>query len=103
MRSRILAAAALAAAAFSSGGAAHAATCAGTAETFVFCVGVNNAGLPTVDPDGSSYDDCVYVGAPPCTPISVPIPTVTPGSGDILYLGCGGEIGQDMFRCQSPI
>ena len=99
MRSRTLAAVALAAAALSTGaGAAHAA-CAGTQATFVFCVTANGGALPSVDPFGSSYDDCVYVVTPPCTPVSVPIPTVTPGSGQAVYLTCGGDIGERTLQC----
>src|SRR3954452_4471405 len=102
MRFRLLAVAALATAAVSGAGAAHAATCAGTANTIVVCTGVNKAGLPTVDPFGSSYDDCIYLGSS-CTPVSVPIPTVTPGSGDILIFQCGGAIGNQILSCNSPV
>jgi hypothetical protein len=84
-------------------GPSHAAlppVCAGTANTAIFCVTANPAGLPGVNPNGSSYDDCVYVGAPPCTPVHVPIPTVTPGSGQVVYLSCGGPLIYPILACQ---
>ena len=90
MRSRILVAAALAAAALSTGSAADAATCVGTAQTAVVCVTVNYGALPKVDPNGNNYSDCVYVGAPPCRPVSVDYPSVTPGSGQLITYSCGG-------------
>ena len=93
MRSRILAAAALAATALSLGaGAASAATCVGTAQTAVVCAQVNKGFLPRVDLDGNNYSDCVYLGAPPCTPVSVDYPSVTPGSGDPVTITCGGPL-----------
>lgn len=86
MRIRILAAAALAVAAVSTG-SAHAA-CAGTQMTVVLCAEINRAGIPRVDPDGNSIDDCVYLGTGQCTPVSVPVPTVTPGSGLPVTVTC---------------
>ena len=86
MRIRILAAAALAVAAASTG-TAHAA-CAGTQMTVVLCAGINRPGIPQVDPYGNSYDDCIYLGTGQCTPVSVPIPTVTPGSGLPVHVTC---------------
>lgn len=51
--------------------------CAGTQNTVVLCV----------DPTGGVlYEDCVYAGEPPCTPVSVPGPTIQ----------CGGNIGQGL-------
>jgi hypothetical protein len=78
---------------------AHAAinpVCAGTAATVVVCVTYNTGALPSVNPTGSSYNDCIYLGTPPCTPVSVPIPTVTPGSGTPVVVSCGGRIGQNL-------
>jgi hypothetical protein len=47
--------------------------CAGTTSTAYFCS----------DPLGRPlWTDCVYVGPPPCIPVTVPGPT----------LSCGGEI-----------
>jgi hypothetical protein len=84
----------VATAAFSAGNAAQAAPCVGTQQTFIFCVYVDTGALPGVNPTGSSYNDCVYVGAPPCKPVSVPIPTTTPGNGgDVVHIGCGGKYG----------
>lgn len=101
---RLLAAAALAVAAFGTATPANAVVCAGTQSTFIFCVDVNTGGLPSVDPTGGEpIEDCVYLGPPPCKPVSVPRPSVTPGSGNIVYLGCGGDIGAYTLHCESPI
>ena len=87
MRVRLLAAAALAAASVMATGGTSSAACFGTSNTVVLCV--NPGALPTVDPTGSSYDDCVWIGDR-CEPVSVPIPTVQPGSGDLIT--CGGSL-----------
>ena len=92
MRSRTLAAVALAAAALSTGAGAAQAACAGTERTVIVCAQLNKGFIPDVDPTGSSYDDCIYLGSGPCTPVSVPIPTVTPGSGDPVIITCGGAL-----------
>jgi hypothetical protein len=55
--------------------ASAAPVCAGTQNTVVLCVD------PTA---GTLYSDCVYVGPPPCIPVTVPGPTIQ----------CGGNIGQ---------
>ena len=47
--------------------------CAGTANTAVVCVN------PT---GGAPIEDCIYIGTPPCTPVSVPTPS----------FGCGGAL-----------
>ncbi len=99
---RLLACATLAAASFGMSAPADAA-CAGTSKTVIFCAGVNRAGLPTVNPTGGSYDDCIYLGSGQCMPVSVPLPTVTPGSGDIVDFGCGGDLIEDFVYCTSPI
>lgn len=47
------------------------------------CVGTERLGFVCVDPTGGTlYEDCVYVGAPPCIPVTVPGP---------IY-GCGGAL-----------
>ena len=52
--------------------------CAGTASTAVICV----------DPTGGTlYSDCVYLGPPPCTNVTVPGPVTY--CGGILY--CDGR------------
>ena len=57
--------------------AAAAPLCAGTENTVVFCV----------DPTGGApIVDCIYVGPPPCIPVSIPTPS----------FGCGGDIGQGL-------
>ncbi|HEX2057282.1 MAG TPA: hypothetical protein VHI71_02840 [Actinomycetota bacterium] len=77
---RTLAGAALVAgAALAPAAPAHASIplCAGTQNTIVVCV----------DPTGGIlYQDCVYAGPPPCTPVSIPGPTIQ----------CGGNIGQNL-------
>jgi hypothetical protein len=88
----VVAAALLGAAAFASPAGAVAPVCAGTSGTVVVCAAVNPAGIPDVDPEGSAYDDCVYAGPPPCVPVHVPIPTVTPGTGLPVTVTCGGQL-----------
>jgi hypothetical protein len=82
-----------------SAGNAHATpipVCAGTTQTIVFCAFVDPGALPSVNPTGSSYSDCIVIPLNPCQPVTVPIPTVTPGTGDPVTTGCGGEIGKYM-------
>jgi len=57
------------------------------------CVTVDPNGLPVVDPTGGpGIHDCVYAGPPPCKPVDLPSPSVTPGSGSYLVLvQCGGD------------
>lgn len=53
--------------------------CAGTAGTVFVCT----------DPTGGTViSDCVYVGPPPCVPVTVPGPT----------LACGGALVEEL-RC----
>ena len=55
--------------------------CAGTASTAFVCV----------DPTGGSgISDCIYVGAPPCIPVTAPTPTA----------GCGGDLLDPVARCR---
>ena len=73
---KLLLTAALACAASLGQAAPAEAACYGTANTVVLCATVSPLG-------GTYYEDCVYVGSPPCTPVSVPGPRVT---------GCGGSV-----------
>ena len=87
MRSRVLAAVAIAAAALTTGPAAHAA-CPGTDQVGRVCV--NTDAAPRVSLKGSYYEDCVYLlDDYECTPVRVPIPTVQPGEGDLVTISCG--------------
>lgn len=58
--------------------AAWADSCFGTSRAAV-CVAPQY--LPTVEPNGSSIDECVYTGGDECEPVSVPVPTVEFGDG----------------------
>lgn len=59
--------------------AAQVPVCAGTTSTAYVCI----------EPTGQTLiTDCVYVGPPPCTPVSVPGPTVTCGGALISDLRC---------------
>jgi hypothetical protein len=59
--------------------------------SIALCATVDPAGLPTVDPTGGDpVGDCIFVGPPPCTPVEVPTPSVTPGSGALVILECIG-------------
>lgn len=82
------------------GGTAGAATCVGTANTAVVCEQTNKGFLPRVDPNGSSYDDCIYLGGPPCTPVSVPIPTVERGTGLPVTITCSGPLIDPILTCR---
>jgi hypothetical protein len=71
--------------------AAHAESCFGDEhDAATVCVGENSGGLPTVNPTGSSKTLCIDLGNPQggCTPVTVPIPTVQPGSGQPLTVEC---------------
>lgn len=68
-------------AALASASPASAATCVGTQQTAGVCVSVTKTTL---------YSDCVYLGSPPCIPVSVPGYDVD----------CGGWIGPNtIFYC----
>lgn len=54
---------------------------AGPAAAQPLCAGEESAYV-CVDPSGSSKTVCIYAGPPPCTPVTIPIPT--------LY--CGGSL-----------
>jgi hypothetical protein len=73
---RSLVAAALAGAAFAT---------AGTASATPTCVGTQNQGVICND-RRVVYSDCVYVGSPPCTPVSVSGPVCIYGGGPNWYL-----------------
>ena len=93
MRFRLLAAATLAVAAVSTAAPAAHAACVGTTQTILVCV--YPSGLPQVDPEGQTYEDCVHVGLDDCVPVAVPIPTVERGEGPIVAVipNCSGPIG----------
>lgn len=76
----------------SSSNAAIGPECVGDIHATV-CVTVDPSGLPTVDPTGGAgIHDCVYVGPPPCMPVNLPTPSVTPGSGSyVVLVQCGGD------------
>ena len=58
---------------------ASAEACFGTEEDLLVCV--RPEALPGVDPNGGSISRCVVIVQPPCTPVTVPVPTLTPGDG----------------------
>lgn len=53
---------------------AQAPVCAGTENTIVVCVDTTG---------GTPITDCVYVGPPPCMPVSIPTPSID----------CAGRLG----------
>lgn len=53
--------------------------CAGTSSTVYVCSN------PT---GGTVLTDCVYVGPPPCMPVTVPGPTLSCGGALIPYIRC---------------
>lgn len=55
------------------------------------CVGTQSTVVQCVDPTGGEpIEDCIYVGPPPCIPVSVPTP----------HVYCiGGDIGQQILVC----
>ena len=59
------------------GGGSAGATCAGTENTAAFCAS-----------DGVVYEDCVYLGDPPCTPVVVDGPFCVSGQvfGDPTFV-----------------
>jgi hypothetical protein len=72
--------------------------CNGTQSTLEFCFEVDPTGAPSIDPTGSSFDDCIVILSGPCYPVSVPIPTVSGGSGSpLLDIDCRGDIGEILF------
>jgi hypothetical protein len=53
--------------------------CAGTQRTVFVCT----------DPlGGTVISDCVYAGPPPCTPVTVPGPTLSCGGDLIPFISC---------------
>lgn len=91
---RPLLAGALALASFAGTQAADAG-CYGSNPQALVCATVHTGGLPTVDPKGNSVDGCITVDSVCVAPYSIPVPTVTPGSGPIVSATCRGE----NFRC----
>jgi hypothetical protein len=54
------------------------------------CVGSENTVIMCVDPTGGTlYEDCIYAGDPPCTPVHVPGPLVwcEPTNGPLVCDG----------------
>lgn len=69
-------------------GAASAEDCYGL-QSYRVCATPNPAGIPSVDPTGGApIEECVYTGPPPCTPVSVPMPTYSPGTGLPVDFNC---------------
>lgn len=66
--------------------------CYGSQQFGTVCATVYPGGLPQVNPTGSSFDDCIVVDSQCTVPYSIPIPTVTGGSGPIVVIDCGGPI-----------
>ena len=48
---------------------------AGPAAAQPLCAGEASLLYVCVDPTGSSKTVCIYAGPPPCTPVTIPIPT----------------------------
>ena len=59
---------------------------AGPAAAQPLCVGEDDTAYVCVDPSGSSKTVCIYAGPPPCTPVTIPIPTAW--CGGILAVLC---------------
>lgn len=54
------------------------------------CVGTTGTAYVCVDPTGGTlYSDCIFVGPPPCMPVTVPGPSLT----------CGGQILDPILAC----
>ena len=67
---------------------------AGPATANPICVGTQQtAGLCFVITDKPTYEDCVYLGPPPCIPVSVPGKDVDCGGwvGDQWIIECGNR------------
>ena len=75
--------------------------CAGDANVGAFCVTVDPAGLPTVNPTGGPpITDCVFIGPPPCTPVSVPTPAIVPAADPwFVQVACGGPVIDPIIDC----
>lgn len=87
----LLAAAAVAVAAFPGANAAHAA-CAGTQQLGEVCVTVDWSALPSVALFGDRIEECVLVNGQCVYTVVVPIPSVTPGSSnDPIDVYCRGQ------------
>ena len=64
--------------------------CFGDTNTNV-CVTVDPSALPPVAPAGGpGIHDCIFVGPPPCVPVDLPTPSVSPGSGSLVTVQCTG-------------
>ena len=58
------------------------------------CVTVDTDGLPVVNPTGGpTFYDCISAGPPPCTPVTVPLPSLDSGKDPwVLEITCGGDM-----------
>ena len=56
---------------------------AGPAAAQPLCAGEDSIFFVCVDPTGSSKTVCIYAGPPPCTPVTIPIPTAWCGGSFI--------------------
>ncbi len=63
---------------------------AGSAAAQPLCVG-EEAFYVCVDPTGSSRTVCIYAGPPPCTPVTIPIPTAW-CEENLEKLDCADEV-----------
>lgn len=63
-------------------GAVAAIAMAGPAGAQPLCAGEDTLFYVCTDPTGSGHTVCIYAGPPPCTPVTIPIPTVW----------CGGNL-----------
>ena len=48
---------------------------AGPAAAQPLCAGEDEIFFVCADPTGSGHTVCIYAGPPPCTPVTIPIPT----------------------------
>lgn len=65
--------------------AAYAENCFGTAQTYLVCLHPENV---HVDPFGATVGDCFWINSDECTPVFVPVPSVTT-SGPLVSTQCG--------------
>ncbi|MDQ4124724.1 MAG: hypothetical protein M3134_03870 [Actinomycetota bacterium] len=53
------------------------------------CAGTSNTVFVCTNPTGGTViTDCVYLGPPPCMPVTVPGPTLSCGGDLIPYISC---------------
>ncbi len=75
--------------------------CVGTQATIAVCGSVTPTS-PGVIGSTVVFNDCIYLGFPPCTPVTVTSPTYTTPGEQITY-GCGGDIGQSLCAEPNPV